>query len=232
MRILLLFALAATALAPLNMAQAQAKRDNDDARRQAEQEAANKKKQKEKDWSVGAAPLPKVRNAGPCPFVKALYDASRYVELKDGREAAAAVGFTGEIQSIRATCAYKGGEPIQVQLAVDFAMGRGPQAQGSAKDYSYWVAVTTRNNAVLDKQSFAVRTQFPAGVDRVQVSDIVQRIVIPRANAQVSGSNFEILVGFDVTPQMAAFNRLGKRFRVNSTGQTETASAGGTAPTR
>lgn len=232
MRTLLLIALAATALAPLDMANAQAKRDNDDQRRQAEQDAANKKKQKEKDWSVGAAPLPKVRNAGPCPFVKALYDASRYVELKDGREASAAVGFTGEIQSIRATCEYKSDEPIKVQLAVDFAMGRGPQAQGATKDYSYWVAVTTRNAAVLDKQSFAVRTQFPAGVDRVQVSDMVQRIVIPRANAQVSGSNFEILVGFDVTPQMAAFNRLGKRFRVNSTGQTETASAGGTAPTQ
>ncbi|MHB8285532.1 MAG: Tat pathway signal sequence domain protein, partial [Caulobacteraceae bacterium] len=26
----------------------------------------------------------------------------------------------------------------------------------------------------------------------------------------------EVLVGFDVTPKMAEFNRLGKRFRVNS----------------
>jgi hypothetical protein len=32
----------------------------------------------------------------------------------------------------------------------------------------------------------------------------------------VSGSNFEILVGFEVTPEMAEFNRLGKRFRVNA----------------
>jgi hypothetical protein len=43
----------------------------------------------------------------------------------------------------------------------------------------------------------------------------VKGIVIPRATATVSGANFEILVGFDVTPEMAAFNREGKRFRPN-----------------
>ena len=45
-----------------------------------------------------------------------------------------------------------------------------------------------------------------------------------------SGANFEILVGFDVTPQMAAFNRLGKRFRPNA-GAT-TLAAGTPAPRR
>ena len=34
--------------------------------------------------------------------------------------------------------------------------------------------------------------------------------------ANVSGSNFEVLVGFDVTPEMAAFNQAGKRFRANA----------------
>ena len=43
-----------------------------------------------------------------------------------------------------------------------------------------------------------------------------QTIVIPRAEATTSGDNFEILVGFDVTPQMAEFNRTGSRFRVNA----------------
>ena len=51
----------------------------------------------------------------------------------------------------------------------------------------------------------------------------------------MSGSNFEILVGFDVTPEMADFNRLGKRFRVNAGGDvevTKTASAAGTPSAR
>ena len=39
---------------------------------------------------------------------------------------------------------------------------------------------------------------------------------IERAGIETSGSNFEILVGFDVTPEMAEFNRSGSRFRVNA----------------
>jgi hypothetical protein len=31
----------------------------------------------------------------------------------------------------------------------------------------------------------------------------------------VSGANFEVLVGFEVTPAMADFNRQGKRFHPN-----------------
>ena len=38
----------------------------------------------------------------------------------------------------------------------------------------------------------------------------------------MSGNNFEILIGFEVTPQMAEFNRDGKRFRLDA-GQGQTA---------
>jgi hypothetical protein len=54
---------------------------------------------------------------------------------------------------------------------------------------------------------------FPAGQDRVTYTDTLKGITIPRANAKVSGGNFEVLVGFDVTPAMVAFNRDGKRFK-------------------
>ncbi len=102
-------------------------------------------------------------------------------------------------------------------------------AQGSAKDYHYWVAVTERNSMVIDKQEFTVHANFPAGADRVFVEDKVLGIVIPRAKATTSGGNFEVLVGFDVTPQMAAFNRDGKRFRANALA-TSVASASTGAP--
>ena len=45
-------------------------------------------------------------------------------------------------------------------------------------------------------------------------------IVIPRKDATVSGNNFEVLIGFEVTPQMAEFNREGKRFRITATAPT------------
>ena len=177
---------------------------------------AAKKKKKDAEWGDAQAPLPALRNAGPCPFVKVLYDAGRYVEFKDGKEASADVGYTGEIQGVSAGCAYKDAQPIQVAIEVLFEMGKGPRAEGAAKTYRYWVAVTQRNTAVIDKQYFDLPVKFGPGQDRVYVSDDIAQVVIPRANIGTSGSNFEILVGFDVTPQMAEFNREGKRFRLTA----------------
>jgi hypothetical protein len=175
-------------------------------------DAAAKKKDKD-DWGDKQAPLPAMRNAGPCPFAKTLYDASRYVEFKDNQEASAAVGFTGELQGVSAACAYKSDDPIRVTMNLLFELGRGPQAQGSSKTYRYWVAVTDRNREILAKQYFDLPVTFAAGQDRVYKSETLGGIVIPRATATVSGANFEILVGFEVTPAMADFNREGKRFR-------------------
>ena len=213
------------AAAPL-AAYADSKSDQADAQAQAQADADKKKKEKEKEWDTTPAPLPAVTNAGPCPYVKVLYDAARYVELKNAEEKSEAVGWTGEIQGVRSVCAYKGTDPIRLQIAVDFGFGRGPQAVGHSKQYRYWVAVTARNAVVLDKQYFDVVGEFKPGEDRINVSDRLQNILIPRADAKVSGSNFEVLVGFDVTPEMADFNRLGKRFRENAGAAASTGAAG------
>jgi hypothetical protein len=202
----------AGSLAP-EIASAQQRRQGD--QQQQEQEAAKKKK-RESEWSDIQAPLPQLRNAGPCPYVKVLYDAGRYVEFKDGREASASVAYTGEIQDIAAGCQYKDDEPIKVTMEILFALGRGPQAQDSTKNYRYWVAVTKRNDTVLAKQYFDLPVTFADGQDRVYATDKIGEVTIPRATQTTSGANFEILVGFDVTPQMAAFNRDGKRFRLNA----------------
>jgi hypothetical protein len=216
MRRLLLIALAAAIAAPPTLSYAQYGGGGGDQDKQA-QEAAKKRKRDE-EWGDKKAPLPALRNIGPCPYVKTLYDAARYVEFKQKVEASADVGYTGEIQGISAGCAYKGDEPIKVAMQILFELGRGPQAEGRSKTYRYWVAVTDRNRAVLAKKEFELKADFPAGHDRIYKREELDNIVIPRAEATTSGANFEVLVGFDVTPQMAEFNRLGKRFRLNSVG--------------
>ncbi|HQT52897.1 MAG: Tat pathway signal sequence domain protein [Phenylobacterium sp.] len=216
------FMATAIALPEIALAQGSPRRDQ----QRQEQEAAKKKKSKE-EWNDVQAPLQALRNAGPCPFVKVLYDAGRYIEFKDDKEASANVGYSGEIQGISAGCAYKDDQPIQVEMEVLFELGKGPQAQGSSKNYRYWVAVTKRNEAIIAKQYFDLPVSFGPGQDRVYATEKMAQITIPRAKDTTSGANFEILVGFDVTPQMAAFNRDGKRFRVNA-GTAAVAAAGTT----
>ena len=43
----------------------------------------------------------------------------------------------------------------------------------------------------------------------------INKITIPRAKAGTSGENFEIIVGFVLTPEQREFNTQGKRFRVS-----------------
>jgi hypothetical protein len=181
-----------------------------------ERDSSGQSQEDERETSRPAriAPLRSVANAGPCPFVKILYDAARFVELEGGRAASAAVGYTGEIEGVTAGCSYQGDEPITVELNALFNLGRGPQAQGDQRTYRYWIAVTERNTAVLAKEYFDLPVNFEGQATASVTQE--QTVVIPRADATTSGGNFEVLIGFDVTPEMAEFNRTGSRFRMTA----------------
>ena len=222
MRRIALYALAAVLSLGFASETAYAQIGRNDPQKEAEE--AEKRKKRDEEWNTPDAPLPALRNAGPCPFVKVLYDAGRYHEFKDDRESAAAVMYTGEIQGVSAGCEYRDDDPIELRVELLFALGKGPQATSDQKTYRYWVAVTDRNRAVIAKEWFDLPVKFN-GEDRVSVRDTLEGIVIPRAAVTTSGSNFEVLIGFEVTPQMAAFNREGKRFRVTAGSQTAAASA-------
>jgi len=156
-------------------------------------------------------------NPGPCPRAFALYDASRIVEFRGADQRFANVGFTGEIAKVRSLCRYYGTSPIEGDLELDMSFGRGPAAeQQNTAVYEYFVAVTRKNVAVINKKTFPIQVTFPAGADRVSVIERVDRITIPRAAEGTSGENFEIIVGFELTPEQRAFNADGKRFRVSS----------------
>lgn len=153
-------------------------------------------------------------NVGPCPVAGALYDASRVVEIK-GAERHENVGFTGAIEGVRGFCRYIGTNPITMEVEIDFAFGRGPQAEGLSHTYPVFVTVTRRDRSVLAKERFDIPVTWPADKDIVRVTESVPGIVIPRANETVSGSNFEVIVGFDLTPAQLAYNRSGTRFTIN-----------------
>lgn len=180
---------------------------------QSDDDKAQERAKKDDEWGDRQLSLKKLHAEGPCPYVKVLYDAARYHEFKDGKETSSAAQWTGEINGVNSDCAYKGGEPIQVGMDIGFSLGRGAEADGQTKVYRYWVAVTERDKTVLAKQEFDLPVTFAPGEQRKDVNTRIEDIVIPRKDATISGSNFEVLVGFDVTPEMAEFNREGKHFR-------------------
>lgn len=165
--------------------------------------------------SACATPEP---NAGPCPQAFALYDAVRAVEFVDGQERLASVGFTAEIEAVRSSCRYTTDRPIRADLEIDIGFGRGPAAVGDRAEYTYWVAVTRSDVTVIDKEFFPITARFEKGESTVYRRERIEEIVIPRAAETVSGSNFEIIVGFELTEEQLAFNRAGKRFTLQAGG--------------
>jgi hypothetical protein len=156
-------------------------------------------------------------NAGPCPNAFALHEAARVVEFRDpGLESYENVAYTAEIQAVRTFCRYVDDRPIRAELELEIGFGRGPAASEGSHEYPLWVAVTRTDVAVIDKQTTSVRVSFPRGEDRVFLRRTIDDIVIPRAGESTSGTNFEILVGFEVTPEQLEFNRLGKRFTLDA----------------
>ena len=156
-------------------------------------------------------------NAGPCPLMGVLYDAARVVEFAaPNQERYSNISYTGEMQGVRGLCRYVDSNPITMSIAIDMSFGRGPAATSEHKIYRYWVAVARRGRAPIAKQYFDLDVSFPRGQAVVTRTEDVQHIEIPRADPDTSGENFEVLVGFDVTPAQLQFNRDGKRFRVDS----------------
>lgn len=156
------------------------------------------------------------RNSGPCPRAFALYDAARIVEFRGENQQFANVGFTGQITKVRSLCRYVGDNPITGSVDITFELGRGPAAEQSEAVYQYWIAITRKNIAVMDKQTFPLRVTFPLGVDRMTITESIDDYTISRVNDTTSGENFEIIVGFEVTTEQRAFNAEGRRFRVGA----------------
>ncbi|MEZ6011778.1 MAG: hypothetical protein R3C08_07895 [Hyphomonas sp.] len=156
------------------------------------------------------------QNAGACPPVGSIYDASRVVVFNEGSEDVYTnIRYTGEITDVRTFCRYAGKNPLTAELEIDFAFGKGPSAESNKHDYGYWVAVTRRNGKVLAKEYYTVSADFGGG-KLAGATQKIDRITIPRADETIAGSNFEILVGFDLTDEELAFNREGKRFRMDA----------------
>ena len=161
------------------------------------------------------------QNAGPCPTAGALYEASRVVEFADDDPEAIGysnIAYSGEITGVRLYCRYVDDEPLLAEIEIDFALGKGDAGTANAKQFEYWVTVMRRNSRILEKKKFTVDADFRR--DRItETTEVINRIFIPRADRTISGANFEVLVGFELTEAQTDFNKQGQRFRLDAGGK-------------
>ncbi len=168
---------------------------------------------------VGCSSVPKAfdnkaqeRNPAPCPNVLVLPEASRVIKF-NGEKTLENVAWTGEILGISTTCRYYDDNPIEAEVTVDFAFGRGPMADSNQTQMKYFIAVTRTNRDLIAKEEFVLPVKFKGNKTTVQLSDNVQKILIPRKDENISGVNFEIVIGFSLSRDEVIYNRSGKSLR-------------------
>ena len=152
------------------------------------------------------------KNPAPCPNIVVLSDAARFVQF-DGDQTVDNVAYSGEITNAEIACRYVGDNPIEVEVDLTMAFGKGPKGENGPKAFNYFVAVARRDLEVIAKEEFPAPVSFTDKKRVVVFEDEVDRIVIPRAGENTSGINFEIIVGFSLTPDQAIFNRSGKSLK-------------------
>ncbi len=151
-------------------------------------------------------------NPAPCPNVVVLNEAARILEF-DSEEQLENIAYTGEITNVNIACRYFDDEPIDAEVSVDMAFGKGPKGENGKKYFTYFVAVTRKDLEVITKKEFIVPVDFKDDREVVVTEEEIDKIVIPRVNEDVSGVNFEIIIGFALTPEQAIFNRSGKSLK-------------------
>ncbi|MEO1042530.1 MAG: hypothetical protein AAFX52_09570 [Pseudomonadota bacterium] len=148
-------------------------------------------------------------NAGPCPKVFALEEASRFIEFNGDERTLETVAFSGEINDVRASCRYYGDLPIRNEIEIEMEIGRGPAAEEAVYELTYFVAVTRTDRDLIAKEEFTVPVRFRRNQRVVSLQEEIKRVVIPRRDAGTAGGNFEIAVGFALSRRQTVFNRSG-----------------------
>ncbi|MEO0879394.1 MAG: hypothetical protein AAFY22_06720 [Pseudomonadota bacterium] len=153
------------------------------------------------------------KNPAPCPNILVLNDAARLIEFAGEEQSLENVAYTAEITNVSLGCRYFADKPIDASIEIDLAFGRGPKADAAEKEFTYFVAVTRRNLEVIEKAEFTIPVKFGKKSNIALIEQEIDEILIPRANEQTAGSNFEIIVGLALTPAQARYNRSGKSLK-------------------
>ena len=143
----------------------------------------------------------------PCPSVGIL-GGSEELTLFSGRgKDITDVVLTGEMERVVSECEYDIGDGIiLVDLAFRGTAEIGPASTSREITVPFFIALTEVNSRVLRKDTFALTISFPGNQRSTTYIHTIEEIKVPFI-ARIDGSAYEILVGFQLTPEQLEFNR-------------------------
>jgi hypothetical protein len=155
------------------------------------------------------APLAACNRTPPaCPRASIINDGASVTRFRDGPgRDLTDVTMQAEIVDIAVECDYDR-RGVDVALQVAIAATRGPADRSRAADFDYFVAVADPQRNILAKEVFRVQFKFAPNEQRVgTVDEIEPRIPL---KSRADGVEYQIIVGFQLTPEEIEWNRTRK----------------------
>ena len=114
------------------------------------------------------------------------------------------VRYFAEFRDVQWSCDYDE-NTLEVDLTLVVVVRSGPTSQAQAADLRYFVALAERGGRLVAKKTFASQVALASQGGTGAVSEeIEQRIPL---KAGQSGTDFEILIGFQLTREQLEYNR-------------------------
>ena len=139
-----------------------------------------------------------------CPRILPVVEAGEMTRfVAEGRDLTD-VDFRARLSDVRAECETDE-EEIELTLQVILSASRGPANSEGAADFSYFVAVATRDEQILTRSEYAVSIPFEGNRTNVGLLDEVD-VEIPLSEGQ-TGREYSIFLGLALQPDELEWNR-------------------------
>ena len=157
------------------------------------------------DFSMDTGPI--------CPATAVLSDAVTVTKLKPGTLATvpipANIAFSAEMSQAKLDCNY---DRAQNKLSVDISFAikatRGPAAMGADPQLDFFVAIVDADNTIISKNVYHGQPDMAGRATNIYTQN-VGNFPVP-LGMDKRPYDYEILTGFQLTPDELAYNRVPK----------------------
>lgn len=145
----------------------------------------------------------------PCPNVSILAGSERLVLFKPGAgRDIIDILVEADVSNLRAACEYDELR-VDVESAFEIIAARGPKAETSRVIIVFFAAIIDPDGRVIAKETFESRVEFPQNRRRVGVREqVIQQIPLTK---RTDGQDYQVLVGFQLTPDQLEYNQSRRR---------------------
>lgn len=148
-----------------------------------------------------------LQQALPCPGVGILGGTEDLTSFTGTGNDITDIALTAELERVVSQCEYDIDDGIiYVDLAVRGVAEIGPAATSRQVAVPMFIALTEVNSRVLRKDTFMLPLAFEGNQRTTSFIHTIEETKVPYV-ARIDGSAYEILVGFQLTPEQLAYNK-------------------------